>query len=341
MSKGTNFWRDRRVLVTGCTGLVGAWTVRALVDRQAHVIGLIRDHACGSELWRSGLGNRMDCVYGAVEDIALLERTLAEYEVQTVIHLAAQTIVDIARRSPVSTFETNIKGTWCLLEASRRCGFSPDVIVASSDKAYGEQPNLPYTEESPLLGRFPYDASKACADILALTYHRTYGTPVCVTRCANFFGPGDLNWNRLVPGTIRSVFRGERPEIRSDGKSIRDYLYVKDGAAAYLHVAECLAARRELAGEAFNFSTESKTTTVAMVKRILSLMRSPLRPHVLDRASGEIHDQHLCAAKARRMLAWRPQYSLDQALKETIEWYGDYFATSPNGKSHAGRRRAA
>jgi len=342
MSKGANFWRDRRVLVTGCTGLVGAWTVRALLDRQAHVIGLIRDHVWGSELLQSGLANRIDCVHGAVEDVALLERTLAEYEVQTVIHLAAQTIVDIARRSPLSTFETNIKGTWCLLEASRRCGFSPDVIVASSDKAYGEQLTLPYTEDSPLLGRYPYDASKACADILALTYHRTYGTSVCVTRCANFFGPGDLNWNRLVPGTIRSVLRGERPQIRSDGKSIRDYLYVKDGAAAYLHVAECLAARPELAGEAFNFSTESKTTTLAMVKRILSLLKSPLRPHVLNRAAGEIHDQHLCAAKARRMLAWRPCYSVDQALKETIGWYGDYLATSPSGgKSETPRRRAA
>jgi CDP-glucose 4,6-dehydratase len=342
MAKVTDFWRDRRVLVTGCTGLVGAWTVRALVARQAHVVGLIRDDVWGSELLTSGLANRIDCVHGAVEDLALLERTLAEYEIQTAIHLAAQTIVDIARRSPLSTFETNIKGTWCLLEASRRCGFSPDVIVASSDKAYGEQIDLPYTEDSPLLGRYPYDASKACADILALTYHRTYGTSVCVTRCANFFGPGDLNWNRLVPGTIRSVLRGERPQIRSDGKSIRDYLYVKDGAAAYLHVAQCLAERPELAGEAFNFSTESKTTTLAMVKRILSLMKSPLRPDVQNRASGEIHDQCLCAAKARRLLAWRPRYSLDEALKETIDWYGNYLAAGRSGqKSYPRPRRAA
>ena len=214
-----------------------------------------------------------------------MERALAEYEIQTVFHLAAQTIVGIANRSPLSTFETNIKGTWCLLEAARRCGRTPQVVVASSDKAYGEQRVLPYTEDAPLEGRHPYDASKSCADILSLTYHHTYRLPVCVTRCGNFYGGGDLNWNRLVPGTIRSVLRGERPVIRSDGSFIRDYFYVKDGAAAYLHLAECMARDPEVCGHAFNFSTETPMTVLEMTHRILDQMGSPLEPDIRNEAS--------------------------------------------------------
>lgn len=324
MSKDA-FWQDRRVFVTGCTGLVGAWTVRALLERGAHVVGLIRDQVAGSELVKSGLCQRMDIVHGMVEDEPFLERVLAEYEIQTVIHLAAQTIVGIANHSPLSTFETNIKGTWCLLEAARRCGYSPHVIVASSDKAYGEHKTLPYTEDAPLQGRHPYDASKSCTDILALTYHHTYKLPVCVTRCGNFYGGGDLNWNRIVPGTIRSVLRGERPVIRSDGSFIRDYFYVKDGAAAYLHLAECMARQPEVVGEAFNFSTEIQVTVLELTQQILHLMSSKLEPDVRGEARNEIPHQFLSAAKARRMLHWSPQYSLDDALLETIAWYRNYF----------------
>jgi CDP-glucose 4,6-dehydratase len=322
------FWQDRRVFVTGVTGLVGAWTVRALLDRGAHVVGLVRDQVAGSELVRSGLGDRIDIVRGCVEDPFLLERALAEYEIQTVFHLAAQTIVGIAQRSPLSTFETNIKGTWCLLEAARQCGTTPDVVIASSDKAYGEQDQLPYTEEAPLHGRHPYDASKACTDILALTYHRTYRLPVCVTRCGNFYGGGDLNWNRLVPGTIRSVLRGQAPVLRSDGSYIRDYFYVKDGALAYLHLAECLARQPEVAGHAFNFSTEIQVSVLEMVRGILRLMNSSLKPDVRNEASHEIKHQYLSAAKARRMLAWSPRYGLEEALGETIAWYRKYFLTA-------------
>jgi CDP-glucose 4,6-dehydratase len=274
MSHTDGFWQDRRVFITGCTGLVGSWTVRALLERGAHVVGLVRDQVIGSELARSGLLARIDVVHGRVEDASLLERALAEYEIQSVLHLAAQTIVGIANRNPLSTFETNIKRTWCLLEAARRLGTSPQVIVASSDKAYGEQSALPYTEDAPLLGRHPYDASKSCTDILALTYHHTYGLPVCVTRCGNFYGGGDLNWNRLVPGTIRAVLRGQRPVIRSDGSYIRDYFYVKDGAAAYLHLAECMAQQPEVLGHAFNFSTEIQVSVLDMTHRILRRMRA-------------------------------------------------------------------
>jgi CDP-glucose 4,6-dehydratase len=320
------FWRDRRVFVTGCTGLVGAWTVRALRERGAHVVGLIRDQVPGSELVRGGLFQEIDVVRGCVEDQPLLERALAEYEIQTVIHLAAQTIVGIANRSPLSTFETNIKGTWCLLEAARRCGTNPQVVVASSDKAYGDQDKLPYTEDAPLQGRHPYDASKSCTDILALTYHNTYRLPVCVTRCGNFYGGGDLNWNRIVPGTIRSVIRDEPPVIRSDGSYIRDYFYVKDGAAAYLHLAECMARQPEVAGQAFNFSTEIQVSVLSMVGRILRVMHSKLTPEVRGEVLHEIKHQYLSATKARQMLNWRPRYELDEALGETIAWYRAYFA---------------
>jgi CDP-glucose 4,6-dehydratase len=332
-----DFWQDRRVFVTGCTGLVGAWTVRALVERGAHVIGLVRDRVAGSELVRSGLEERIDRVRGCVEDEPLLERALAEYEVQTVVHLAAQTIVGIANRSPLSTYESNIKGTWCVLEAARRCGTVSAVIVASSDKAYGDQAVLPYTEEAPLQGRHPYDVSKSCTDLLALAYHHTYRLPVCVTRCGNFYGGGDLNWNRIVPGTIRSVLRGQRPVLRSDGSNVRDYFYVKDGAAAYLHLAECMEQRPEVVGEAFNFSTETPTTVLELTRRILRLMGSDLEPDIRATARHEIQHQYLDAGKARRLLDWTPRYSLDQALAETIAWYRAYFQSAAG----AGDRAAA
>jgi CDP-glucose 4,6-dehydratase len=270
-------------------------------------------------------------VYGCVEDYTLLERALAEYEIESVFHLAAQTIVGVANRSPLSTFETNIKGTWCLLEAARRCGHMPQVIVASSDKAYGTQAQLPYTEDAPLQGRHPYDVSKSCADLLALGYHQTYDLPVCVTRCGNFFGGGDLNFNRIVPGTIRAVLRGQRPVIRSDGTFVRDYFYVQDGAAAYLHLAQCMACCPEVLGQAFNFSNEIQVTVLDLVARILRQMQSTLEPDVRGEASHEIKHQYLSAAKARRMLAWTSRYALDDALVETIAWYRDYFTSLPGG----------
>jgi CDP-glucose 4,6-dehydratase len=331
MANQDSFWRDRRVLVTGCTGLVGSWVVRALLDRGAQVVGLVRDWVVGSELYRGGLHQHLDLVHGQVEQQGVLERVLNEYEIQTVFHLAAQTIVGTAQRSPLSTFETNIKGTWCLLEAARRCGTSPHVVVASSDKAYGEQRILPYSEETPLDGRHPYDASKACADILALTYHHSFRLPVCVTRCGNFYGGGDLNWNRIVPGTIRSVLRGQRPVLRSDGSSLRDYFYVKDGAAAYLHLAECMARQPEVIGHAFNFSTEVPVSVLQMVLRILHLVKCDLEPDVRAIAQHEIPHQYLSAAKARRMLGWHPRYEMDEALTETIQWYRAYCNVTGTG----------
>lgn len=323
-----DFWRDRRVFVTGCTGLVGSWTVRALLERGAHVVGLIRDQVAGSELRRAGLEGRIDVVRGSVENYELMERALGEYEVQTVLHLAAQTIVGIANRSPLSTFETNIKGTWCLLEAARRCGRQPHVVVASSDKAYGEQPVLPYTEDAPLAGRHPYDVSKSCTDLLSLTYHHTYRLPVCVTRCGNFYGGGDLNFNRIVPGTVRSVVRGERPIVRSDGTFVRDYFYVQDGADAYLHLAECMANDPAVIGHAFNFSNEIQVTVLDLVQMILRQMGSNLTPDVRNEATNEIPHQYLSAEKARKMLNWKPGYTLEEGLKQAILWYRGYLGVA-------------
>jgi CDP-glucose 4,6-dehydratase len=316
-----SFWRDRPTFVTGGTGLVGAWLVRRLVDAGADVVCLVRDWVPQSELVRDDLIAKVRVVRGDVRDQPLLERVLAEYEVDTVFHLAAQTIVTIANRSPISTFETNIAGTWALLEASRRNPTVKQIVLASSDKAYGDHEVLPYAEDAPLQGRHPYDVSKSCADLIATTYATTYALPVAITRCGNFYGGGDLNWNRIVPGTIRSVLRGDRPVIRSDGTFVRDYFYVEDGAAAYMTLAEWLADHPEGKGEAFNFSNEEQITVTELVRRILELMESGVEPEIRNEASNEIRAQFLSAEKARTMLGWAPLFSLDEGLRRSIAWY--------------------
>jgi CDP-glucose 4,6-dehydratase len=320
----SGFWLDRPVFVTGATGLVGAWLVKGLVAAGADVVCLIRDRVPESELERSRLVERVKVVRGDVCDQKLLERALGEYEINTVIHLAAQTIVGIANRNPVSTFETNIGGTWALLEASRRSPTVKQIVLASSDKAYGDQEKLPYDETTPLQGQHPYDVSKSCADLIAKTYAVSYGLPVAITRCGNFYGGGDLNWNRVVPGTIRSILRGQRPVIRSDGQYVRDYFYVEDGAAAYMLLAEKLAENPSLRGEAFNFSNEIQLTVRALVDKILRLMDSKLEPEVRNEATNEIRLQYLSAEKARRVLSWSPLFELEQGLERTIAWYRDH-----------------
>ncbi len=319
-----NFWRDRPALVTGATGLVGGWLVKSLVAAGADVICLVRDWVPGCELVRSGHLDRVKVIRGDVTDQAMLERALGEFEVDTVIHLAAQTIVGIANRNPVSTFEANIAGTWCLLEACRRSPRVKQVVIASSDKAYGDQDVLPYDESTPLQGTHPYDVSKSCADLISYTYAKSYDLPVTITRCGNFYGGGDLNWNRIVPGTIRSILRGQAPVIRSDGSFVRDYFYVEDGAAAYMLLAEAMARNPALRGEAFNFSNEIQVTVLELTQRILSVMGSDLKPDIRNEASNEIKHQYLSAAKARRMLDWEPLFTLDGALEKTIAWYTEF-----------------
>jgi CDP-glucose 4,6-dehydratase len=328
LSMNLKFWLDRPTFITGATGLVGGWLVRRLVELGADLVCLVRDWVPQSELVRDQWIDRVKVVRGDVRDQSLLERVLGEYETNTVIHLAAQTIVTIANRNPVSTFETNIGGTWALLEACRRSPAVKQIVMASSDKAYGDHDNLPYDEETPLKGRHPYDMSKSCADLIAQAYAKTYGLPVAITRCGNFYGGGDLNWNRIVPGTIRSVLRGERPIIRSDGQYVRDYFYVEDGAAVYTLLAEQLAERPELAGQAFNFSNETQVTVLELAEKILQLMHSDLRPNVRNEASNEIRHQYLSAARARETLKWQPLYTLDVGLERTIDWYKSFLGTS-------------
>jgi CDP-glucose 4,6-dehydratase len=320
-------WRGRKVFVSGAAGLLGSWMAEELLGRGAEVTCLIRDWVPNSRAVTGGVLDRCQVIRGDLEDFPIVLRALNEYEIDSIFHLGAQAIVGTANRSPLSTFESNIRGTWTLLEAARQCPrLIERIVVASSDKAYGAHDALPYTEATPLLGRFPYDASKACGDLIALSYAETYGLPLAVTRCGNLYGGGDLNFSRLIPGTIRSVLRGETPLIRSDGTFVRDYFYVRDAVNAYLHLAERLPAPG-IAGEAFNLGPESPLSVLDVVDRVLTMMeRRDLQPVVLNEARHEIPRQYLDCAKARARLEWRPAFSFEEGLRETLEWYRDWFA---------------
>lgn len=320
-----DFWRARRVFVTGATGLLGSSMVERLLELGAELTCLVRDSVPRSRLVGEGMLAKVNVVHGALEDAALLERAVHEYEIDSVMHLAAQTIVGTAKQSPLATFEANVRGTWNLLEACRARPAIERVVVASSDKAYGQHEHLPYTEDLPPLGRYPYDVSKSCADLISMSYFYSYKTPVAITRCGNLYGPGDLNFNRLVPGTIRSALAGEAPVIRSDGTFIRDYFFVRDAVEAYLRLAEAMPADTTV-GQAFNFGTETPLSVVELVDLILKLMNRPTPPPVvLNQASLEIPRQFLDCAKARRVLSWRPAFSLDDGLRQTIDWYARHW----------------
>ncbi len=332
-SGNLDFWSNRPVLVTGCTGFLGSWLTIALVDAGAAVVGLVRDEVPFSQLHHSGHDKRIAIARGDVTDYTCIERVLAEYEVDTVFHLAAQTIVPIGNRAPLSTFESNIKGAWTVLEAARRSPRISRVVVASSDKAYGVHETLPYTEVAPLQGCYPYDVSKTCADLIARAYFVTYQAPVAVTRCANLYGGGDLNWSRIFPGTIRSVIRGERPIIRSDGTMVRDYLYVQDAVRAYLTLAEQMD-HPKVRGEAFNFGMDDPKSVLEIVQTIVTVSGcTDLEPVVLDNAPNEIQAQYLDSHKAKRVLGWKPAYSLGGGIEETLAWYQDYLASSDSDRA--------
>jgi CDP-glucose 4,6-dehydratase len=315
-------WSRRRVFVTGASGIVGSWLVKRLVREGAYVVALVHDWDPQTELIRSGDISKVNVVNGALEEYATLERAINEHEVDTVFHLAAQPIVSTALRNPLPTFETNIRGSYHLLEACRvHRGLVKQVVVASSDKAYGDAETLPYTEDMPLHGRHPYDVSKSCTDLIALSYAHTYRLPIAVARCGNIYGGGDLNWSRIVPGTIRSILQGERPILRSNGLYTRDYIFVDDVVDAYMATADGLA-REEIFGQAFNFSPESRVSVIEITRQLLKLMdRTDLEPVILDQVTAEIKDQYLDASKARRMLNWTPRFTLEQGLAETIRWY--------------------
>ncbi|WP_425040544.1 GDP-mannose 4,6-dehydratase [Primorskyibacter sp. S187A] len=317
------YWHNKSVLVTGCTGLVGSWLCAELVAQGARVVGIVRDHVAHSNMFDLSLHEQMDYVRGDICDYEFVLRAINEYEVDTLFHLAAQTIVGIANRAPLSTFDTNIRGTWNLMEAARLSPTIKRVVVASSDKAYGAQEVLPYLEDAPLMGLHPYDASKSCCDLIAQTYHHTYGLPVGVSRCGNIFGGGDLNWNRIFPETFKAAYENRAPVIRSDGSPTRDYLYVKDVADAYL----CLAQAQDdeaLRGRAYNFSYELPRTVLEIVDEILSTLgKGHLKPDVQGDGppKGEIPAQFLSAVKARKELGWKPKFGLQDGITESYAWY--------------------
>lgn len=332
-----NFWRNRNVFVTGASGLLGSWMVEELLARGANVTCLVRDWVPYSKLISSQLINKTNVVQGRLEDYELLVRALNEYEIDTVFHLAAQTIVGTASRSALSTFESNVRGTWNLLEACRvNHKLIERILVASSDKAYGSHENLPYTEDMALQGRFPYDVSKSCADLIAQSYYHSYGMPIAITRCVNLFGGGDLSFNRLVPGTILSALRDERPVIRSDGKFVRDYFYVLNAVDGYLKLAERMP-DEAINGAVFNFGYGEPLTVIELVDEILEVMnKTSLEPIILNQASNEIVNQYLDCSKAQNLLGWKPEYDRREGLRQTVDWYRQYLASLPEtGRSAA------
>jgi len=321
----TDFWLGKRALVTGATGLVGSWLTRRLVDLGANVVVLVRDWDPQSELIRSGVINRTSVVNGCLENYADVERAINEHEIDTVFHLGAQTIVGTALRNPLPTFEANIRGSYNLFEACRvHARLVKRVLVASSDKAYGDSVVLPYVEDMPVNGKHPYDVSKSCTDLLAQTYHHTYDLPVVVARCGNIYGGGDLNWSRIIPGTIRSFLTGQRPQLRSDGTLTRDYVYVEDAVDSYLLMAEA-AERPDVRGEIFNFGPDRPRSVLDVVAALQKVMNKPdLSPVILNNARAEIQDQYLDSSKAKQLLGWHPKYDFEEGLAHTVRWYEQF-----------------
>ena len=318
-----------RAFVTGATGMVGSELVKQLLARGDEVVALVRDADPQSELLRSGDVHQIAVVSGALEDVVTLERALVQHGPDVVFHLGAQTQVGAAVRQPLDNFEANVRGTWNLLEACRRQkDLLTAIVLASSDKVYGEQGDVAYTEDMPLLGTFPYDASKVAAEIVARSYRETFGLPLVTARCGNIFGAGDVNWSRLIPGTIKDALAGRRPVVRSDGTLVRDYFFVEDAAAAYLALADA-AHRDDVCGQAFNFSADVPLRVLEVIARIGAALGVTLEPEIKNEAKHEISSQRLSSAKAQRVLGWRPQHSFDAGLQKTIAWYRAFLGGSP------------
>lgn len=321
-----SYWKGRTVFVTGATGLMGGWVVKALLRDGAEIVALVRDYAPKSMVVREGLIERITTLPGDLESLPTMQRAIAEYGPHTVFHLAAQPLVQVAKRDPVGTLRANVMGTWNVMEACRLAGTS-NVVVASSDKAYGASETLPYRETHPLQGQYPYDVSKSCTDLIAQMYAATYGVKTAIARCGNLFGGGDLNFSRTLPGLIKATLANNRFVIRSDGKFVRDFLYVKDAAESYLTLGERLAEDESISGEAFNFSLGERLTVLDIVNMTLKIMgRIDLEPVIQNVATSEIREQYLDASKARERLGWRPRYGMEEAIRETVDWYREHFA---------------
>lgn len=318
-----NFWENRKVFVTGGNGFLGSWLVNELLDKDAEVIVLIYEEDPRSNFYKWNLDKKTIQIRGKIEDYPLLKSIINKYEIETIFHLAAQPLVTVALRDPLHTFESNIRGTYNLLEACRHSQLIKEIIIASSDKAYGDHKKQPYTEEHALQGKHPYDVSKSCADLLAQAYSKTYKLPIIITRSGNFYGGGDLNFDRIIPHAIAQYLKNKAPELRSDGSHIRDYVYIKDVVSAYISLAENLK-EKNLSGEAFNFGWGKGYSVLEIIETIRNLMKSDIKPKILNTAKAEIQEQYLNAEKISRVIEWSPKYTIEEGLKESIEWYKDF-----------------
>jgi CDP-glucose 4,6-dehydratase len=335
METSSRFWGRKTAFVTGGTGFVGSWLVRELLDAGANVVVLVRHGSNPAPQLRESANGKLFRVAGDLEDYQGVLAALTQARPDTVFHLAGQSLAGIAKNDPLRTLETNLRGTWNLLEASRKSSVS-QVMVASSDKAYGASSELPYKEDHPLRGGFPYDVSKSCADLIAAMYANSYGLRVGIGRFANIFGGGDLNFSRLIPDLVRTTLRGERFAIHSDGEFVRDFLYVRDAVTALLDFAEQMDRTPSLVGQAINFGLSVRVTVLEMVEKVLSLMgMGHLRPIIKNQASCETRESYLCCEKAEQLLGWRPRYSLEEGLRETIAWYQEYLGTEAHSVMEA------
>lgn len=311
----------KNVLITGATGLVGGAFTQTLLSEGANVFALIVEIPANCELKTSGNLEKVTQVFGDLNNHEAITRAIAGYEIEAIFHFGAQTIVGTALLDPIGTFQANIQGTWNILEAARISkNIVKSVVVASSDKAYGESSNLPYLEDFPLHGKSPYDVSKSCTDLLAQSYAKTYDLPIGIARCGNIYGPGDLNWSRIVPSTIKSITLGEQPVLRSDGKNLRDYVYIKDVISAYHTLGSAIFNGDIHSGE-FNFSVDSPNSVLEIYYTVCEVMGVKIEPLILNRAQAEIKDQFLSSKKANKILNWSAKYDLKQGLIETVPWY--------------------
>lgn len=327
MNRKSSFWKDKKVLITGHEGFLGSWLARVLLARGARVIGLdkIKDRPVSI---LNGIRHRMTCIKGNVANLRLVKDIIDSYKTEVIFHTAAEAIVLIANKRPLVTFKSNIEGTWNILESSRGKHFIEAIVVSSSDKAYGRYKKLPYKEDTPLRGAHPYDVSKSCADLLCYTYYNTFKIPVCVTRCGNIYGPGDFNYSRIIPDTIRCALQDKQFIIRSDGKFTRDYVYVEDIINGYITLAEKIK-KLKLYGEAFNFSNENPVMVINLVKKIYQIIGRKLNYRILNEARYEIEHQYLSSKKARETLKWEPDYGLDEGLDLTVDWYRNLLGKNP------------
>jgi CDP-glucose 4,6-dehydratase len=324
MVANKNFWKNKKVLITGFEGFLGSNLTKALICRGAKVVGLDIKTCRKGTILTSDDYKKMTVVKGSVTNQSLLKNVLTRNKINVVFHLAAEAIVGRSHKNPHLTFSVNINGTWNLLEACRGCKTVKSIVVASSDKAYGSHKKLPYTEQSPLIGNHPYDVSKSCADLIASAYFHTYGLQAAVTRCGNIYGPGDFNFSRIIPDAMQCIKKNKTLLIRSDGRFVRDYVYVDDIVEGYILLAEKLQSQ-QLAGHAFNFSIENPITVLQLLKQIdrVAVKCGKLEYKILNTAKYEIKKQYLSSAKARKILGWQPRHTLNQGLQKTISWYLD------------------